>query len=153
MSTNGQKPQPEDVRAHVELLQNVIGRMASNSAAVKTWCVTLVSAIVVLLADKDMPQHIWIALAPTLLFCLLDSYYLSLEKGFRASYEAFVEKLHNNSLSTSDTYLVQQSGKASTHFMEALLSWSVFPFYTVLSTLILLGILGLTERATSCCGL
>ena len=38
------------VRAHLIILQGSIQRLADNSRACKTWCITLVSAVLVLLA-------------------------------------------------------------------------------------------------------
>jgi len=46
------KENPQVVQSHLTILQAVIQRMASNSASSKTWCVTLVSAILVIVADK-----------------------------------------------------------------------------------------------------
>ena len=41
------EPSPEDVRAHLSMMQSVITRMADNSRACKTWALTLVAAILV----------------------------------------------------------------------------------------------------------
>ena len=44
----------EDKRKHLELVQGVINRMASNSFMLKGWAVTLVAGIFALAAtDKD----------------------------------------------------------------------------------------------------
>ena len=56
--------------------------MAENSRSCKVWCVTLVAAVLVLVARTNDPQHALIALIPTLLFLVLDSYYLALERAF-----------------------------------------------------------------------
>ncbi len=82
------------VKAHLDIMQGVIQRMAANSASCKTWCISLVSAILVVAADKGKPQLVWLALLPTLMFFLLDTYYLAFEKGFRDSYKDFVLKVH-----------------------------------------------------------
>ena len=47
-----------------------------------------------------------IALAPTVLFLVLDAYYLSLEGAFRKSYDVFVAKVHSGQASTSDLYTI-----------------------------------------------
>ena len=44
------------VQAHLGIIQGVIQRMATNSAACKTWCITIVSAILVVVADKQNPN-------------------------------------------------------------------------------------------------
>src|SRR2546426_12383360 len=83
------------VQAHLSIAQSVIQRMATNSASSKAWCITLVSAILVIVANKDKPDYTWLAAIPTFLFLALDAYYLSLERGFRNSYNTFVGRLHN----------------------------------------------------------
>lgn len=61
------------VQAHLQIIQAVINRMAGNSSSCKTWCITLVSAILVVIADKGKPDFAFISLLPALLFCALDT--------------------------------------------------------------------------------
>ena len=93
------------VHKYLDILQGVINRMAANCTGCKTWCLTLVSATVVIVADKSQPEYVWIAFAPLLLFCCLDAYYLTLERSFRNRYNAFVDKLHAGQVRVSDLYL------------------------------------------------
>lgn len=120
------------VQAHLEITQSVIQRMASNSASCKAWCITLVSAILVVVADKGKPQYVLIAIIPNLLFLVLDSYYLALEKMFRESYNSFIDKLHSGKVVASDLYVVSPSGNLFTTFFVSLRSFSIWPFYLTL---------------------
>lgn len=43
------------VQSHLTMLQGIIGRLAYNSASSKTWCVSLVSALVVVVAGTGRP--------------------------------------------------------------------------------------------------
>ncbi|WP_414544018.1 hypothetical protein [Nostoc sp. CCY0012] len=43
-------PDSNSVQSYLNILQGVIARMANNSASCKTWCISLVSAILVVLA-------------------------------------------------------------------------------------------------------
>ena len=126
------------VQTHLGILQNVIERMAGNSAAAKAWCITLVSAILVVIADKHQPRFAWLALIPTLLFFGLDAYYLALERGFRESYRIFVERLHRATLKESDFYSVKPEGNFFKLVMASLLGLSVWPFYVTLLVMIYL---------------
>lgn len=126
------------IQTHLSIMQNVIQRMASNSSSCKAWCVTLVSAVLVIVADKSKPEYAWIAILPTVLFTSLDAYYLALEKGFRASYNKFISKLHKKSLTEEDLYSVLPQGKMSQLLLEALKSFSVWGFYLSLVALIVL---------------
>lgn len=126
------------VQAHLQMLQAVIQRMASNSTSCKAWCITIVSAILVLIADKGRPELAWLALLPSTSFLALDAYYLALEKAFRSSYNAFVKKLHDGRIHVDDLYAVVPKGGMSRHQVEALKSFSVWGFYFTLVALVVL---------------
>ena len=127
------------VQKHLEIIQGVISRMAENSRSSKVWCVTLVAAILVLVARTGKAEHALIALAPTALFYLLDAYYLMLEKRFRNSYNNFVDRLHVGQLVTSDLYTVIGYGSKVRIFLWAMFqSFSVLPFYFVVVVTVLL---------------
>ena len=135
--------QPHDVNSsavqvHLEVTQSVIARMAANSTSAKTWCITLVSAILVIVADKGKPDYAWLAFLPTFLFAALDTYYLALEKGFRESYEGFIKKLHANKLVPEDLFQVKPQGSFPKHLLKAALSFSIWPFYAVLVGMVLI---------------
>ncbi len=120
------------VQKHLEIMQGVIQRMADNSRSCKVWCVTLVSAILVLVARTGKAEHALIALAPTVLFYVLDAYYLALERGFRRSYERFVGKLHEERLTDSDLYNVAPTGSTPRGTLWAMFkSFPILPFYAV----------------------
>lgn len=136
-STVSDKESP-GVLAHLGILQGVIQRMAGNSSSAKTWCITLVAAILVVVADKKHPEYAFIALIPTILFLVLDAYYLGLERGFRQSYRLFVEKLHSGQLRTTDLYEVSPKGSLTKRLFAAFLSFSIWPFYVTLFVMILL---------------
>lgn len=126
----------EAVQAHLEIMQQVIQRMASNSESSKAWCITLVSAILVIVVDKGKPNYVWITIIPTVLFFILDSYYLSLEKGFRDSYNSFVSKIHAKKIEITDLFVVKPLGSPIKNFPKATLSFSILPFYITLLLMI-----------------
>ena len=126
------------IQSHLGILQGVIQRMATNSSQCKAWCITIVSAILVVVADKSKPDYAWIALIPTILFLSLDSYYLAFEKGFRESYNQFVSKIHGKGLLPNDLYSVNPSGNMNKHQMDSLKSFSVWGFYGGLIVLLII---------------
>lgn len=123
---------PQAVQAHLGIMQSVIQRMSSNSSSSKAWCIALVSAVLVIVADKSKPEYAWIAVIPTILFLSLDAYYLALEKGFRDSYNDFIDKLHRGDVQPHDLYAVVPSGSLPHQFWKALRSFSVWPMYLTL---------------------
>ena len=127
------------VQKHLEILQGVIQRMAENSRSCKLWCVTLISAILVLVARTGEPHHALIALGPAGLFWVLDAYYLALERRFRRTYNAFVATVHQARVAKTDLYTVFPSGSAIRGFFWAMFkSFSVLPFYLVAAVTIIL---------------
>ena len=130
------KENSQAVQSHLTILQSVIQRMATNSASSKAWCVTLVSAILVIVADKGKPEYALLALIPTFLFLVLDAYYLSLERGFRNAYNSFIKKLHHHDLKAEDLFVVTPQGSIFCMFFGSLCSFSVWPFYGTLTGMI-----------------
>lgn len=77
---------------HVEFLQNNIARMNQCSFQMKGWAITVISALVAVyvttISDSNPgnKMYIWIAIAPAVLFWILDAFYLSKEYKFIAIY-------------------------------------------------------------------
>ena len=117
------------VRAHLAMMQDVIRRMADNSRSCKLWCVTLVSAMLVLMSRSDEWWYALVALVPTVFLGGLDIYYLSLEQRFRNSYNDFVVRLHKGALDQSRLFMIAPSGSPFTHGLRSARSSSVWPFY------------------------
>ena len=114
-------------QSYLTLLQGVINRFAANSSNCKTWCVTLVSAIVLFSADKKLPDGLTIALIPTALFCCLDAYYLSMERDAIAIYNGFVKSptkaaLFKIPMPSGGCHRAKATARAMTSF-------SVYPCY------------------------
>ena len=129
-------PESSAVQKHLEITQGVITRMAENSRSCKLWCVTLVSAVLVLVARTENPEYALIALIPAILFLILDTYYLALERGLRDSYDTFVQKLNKDNLTSTDLYRVAPSGSVPGHFIASLGSFAIWPFYPTLLVMI-----------------
>lgn len=129
-------PDAASIQTHLGIIQNVIQRMSVNSSNCKAWCVSLVAAVLVIVADKGKPEYAWIALLPTVVFAALDAYYLALEKAFRNSYTNFIAKLHRKQLAEEDLYAIMPFGNMSKLQVQALKSFSVWGFYLSLIALI-----------------
>jgi hypothetical protein len=132
------KPDSPAVATYLGILQGVINRMATNSASCKAWCITLVSAIIVVVADKGKAGYLTIAVFPIILFFVLDAYYLGLERGFRKTYNEFVGKLHESEVAASDLFVVSPGFRTNVaNVVQALWSASVWPFYGLLVAMLL----------------
>jgi len=81
----------------IDIIQDIIKRMAFNSFMIKGWAITLV---VVTLLLKGTGYQVWIAFIPLLVFWFLDAYFLWQERMYRKLYEWVIK----NRLKT-DEYL------------------------------------------------
>jgi hypothetical protein len=138
------QPSQTAVEAHLAMMQAVIGRMASNSASCKSWCITLVSALLVVIMEKGRPEFLPIATIPILLFLALDGFYLIQEKLFRNSYDGFIAKLHRQELVSEDLYAIKPRGTWQSELMKALESFSIWPFYLAMLAFVLAAYLLIT---------
>ncbi|MBI5216187.1 MAG: hypothetical protein HY960_10585 [Ignavibacteriae bacterium] len=77
----------ENKRAHLEMIQGVINRMASNSFLLKGWIITLVAALFALAQKESNTSFMYLAYFPAIIFWALDGYYLWQERLFRKLYE------------------------------------------------------------------
>ncbi len=76
---------------HLEFIQAITKRLASNSFQMKAWNVALATAAVGFAASKDShPPAAVLAVVPSIAFWFLDAYYLGLERLYRDLYEAVI---------------------------------------------------------------
>ena len=73
--------------AHLEMIQGVVNRLASNSFMLKGWTVVLVSALFALTAGEGRVYFVYLAFLPAIAFWVLDGYFLWQERLFRALYD------------------------------------------------------------------
>lgn len=77
---------------HLEFLQNIITRMANNSFLLKGWTIALISVIVGLNKDDMGWRVVLISFFLTIVFWILDAYFLGQERYFRARYNEVRKK-------------------------------------------------------------
>src|SRR5438128_1647551 len=92
------------VTAHIGLMQAVITRLANNSASCKTWCLTLVGALVSLAGATHVPGIVMFALVPVAIFGFMDTMYLAQEKAYRDLYRRIVTKIRDRTYALADAY-------------------------------------------------
>ncbi len=80
----------------IEIIQEIIKRMAFNSFMIKGWAITLV--VLTLLLKGGEKYKVLLAFIPLLVFWFLDAYYLWQERMYRKLYEWVI----NNRLKTTE---------------------------------------------------
>jgi len=129
------------IQTQVNTLQSIISRMASNSSNCKTWAVTIISAILVVLIDKQLSKYYLISYIPLFIFWVLDCYYLGMERIFRKRYNNFIDEIEGESFSYATVFRIHASEKRFEKTVEtvrAFLSFSTSPIYIFLGIIIFL---------------
>lgn len=134
----------ENYRKHLEIIQGVISRMASNSFSLKGWAVTLVAGIFVLSGKDTDKMYFLVAYLPILVFWGLDSYYLLQERLYRALYDK-VRQLPEDKIDFSMKASPKEFKSNKNTFWNCLLSITELWFYFPLA-MISTGIIILTAR-------
>ena len=81
----------EDGRLYLQMMQDNIIRMATNSANAKTWLVTIVAAFLAMSCNiNNFDYWLLLAIAPICVFWYLDAYYLNIERGLRNREQRFI---------------------------------------------------------------
>ena len=76
---------------HLELIENIINRLAKNSFFLKGWTLIFVTALLGFMTKYSEPVYVLLTMIPTLLFWGLDGFYLRQEQLFRRLYDAVRE--------------------------------------------------------------
>ena len=114
----------ENKRKHLEFIQGVINRMARNSFLLKGWTITLVAALFAFFLKGGSQCYVFVAFFPVAVFWILDGYFLSQERLFRALYD-HVRKLNETeidfSMNTNEYRKDKRNGWVCSMFSSTLL--------------------------------
>lgn len=133
---------------HLEFLQSTISRMNNSSLQVKGWCIAIVAALMAVFATRQTHDGgndiriLIVTLLPVLVFWFLDSYFLTLEKDLRITYE-IVSGLRKSEVTITDFEIMPALGKSEkTSYISVLFSKTEIWFYLmVIGVIALVGLL------------
>lgn len=122
----------EILHKEIDLIQNVINRMANNSFLLKGWLITLIAVILALTKDSllstDLTYLSLILCLPVIVFWYLDAFFLHKEKCYRKLYDWVVENRKN-----SDEHLYSLNYKRFksdvSNVAGIMFTWTLLPFY------------------------
>lgn len=80
---------------HLEMIERIIERMASNSFMLKGWTVTMVVLVGTLSAQGSDKRFFLLAFVPIIAFWILDSYYFHLERKYQILYKNVARKSYD----------------------------------------------------------
>lgn len=126
---------------HLEMIQGIINRMASNSFMLKGWAVTLVAGVFALAAKDTDKLYFLVAYIPIIIFWGLDSYYLLQERLYRSLYDK-VRMTDESSIDFSLKASKKEFGNEKNNFWSCVIStterWFYFPLAIVCTGIIII---------------
>lgn len=72
---------------HLKMIESIIDRMGNNSFMLKGWAIGVMIAIFAFAGKGDAAECIIFTIIPLVIFWLLDSYYLFLERKYKMLYD------------------------------------------------------------------
>lgn len=122
----------EDKIRNLEMIQNIITRMANNSFLLKGWSITIISGLLSLNLERLNFAIYFLIYSVIVLFLFVDTYYLQFERRYRALYEEC------RKIPTSDFCMNLSSPKFEnkTLYYQVLLSVTELGFYLFLAIII-----------------
>ena len=117
---------------HLNMIQEIITRMGNNSFFLKQWSVGIMVAIYAF-AGKSSHKAVIVTIIPLIVFWLLDSYYLMLERKFRCLYdEVRMKKEEEIDFDMSFNFIkVNMNDVKKYCFLKILFSKTILSFYIV----------------------
>ena len=120
----------------VEIVQDIITRMGTNSFLVKGWAITLIVASLLI---TGFSYHHFVAFLPWLIFWVYDAYFLRMEKLYRKLNDWLI-----NNRSKSEEFLLDMNksslenrfGKETPCLQQVMFSKTLVVFYGVLLIMI-----------------
>lgn len=116
----------ENKQKHLEFIQGAINRMAGNLFFLRGWTITLITGLFALCAKETNQNYVLIAYFLILIFWILDGYFLSQERLFRALYDhvrALDEKAIDFSMDT------RNFKKDKNGWLQSMFSITLLVFY------------------------
>lgn len=125
----------ENKTKHLEFVQANISRMNQCSFQIKGWMITVVTALLALFASSINGEtgqgnnlFIFIAVVPTIIFWILDSYYLQQERRFRGIYNDLIGISHKVELREFEMPVGRYNGceYCLFHILFSKTQWSLY---------------------------
>ena len=121
-------------RQHLEFVQNVITRMASNSFQIKGFTMVMATLLAGLWGESKNILFLYLVIPATIMCAFVDAYYLQLERKYRKLYSNSVDQLEVKS-TLKEVYNMDVRS-ISCSYWECLFSKSIAMPYLIILLLI-----------------
>jgi hypothetical protein len=142
MTTLEEKTLREYLFREVEIVQDIITRMGTNSFLVKGWAITLIVASLLITGSS---YHHYVALLPWFLFWVYDAYFLRMEKLYRKLSDWLADnrlKSEEFLLNMNKSNLESRFGKKTPCLQQVMFSKTLVAFYGLLLVMIVFSVFG-----------
>src|SRR5258705_9570080 len=110
---------------HPEMLQSLITRMAGYGASFKSYCITVVTAVIGFAFTLHRPAVAALALLPVIAFGGADAQYLRVEPRFRDVFNLLRKEIW----AVMPSFDINSQSAPAQSFLSAVTSWSLVWFY------------------------
>ena len=142
------KHDDEAVINHMSMYQEIISRMAGNSAAIKSWGIPFITAVMAFAVTEKAYSLLWVLMGVVAMLYLLDSYYLMLEKRYRYGFINDADLVSTKKFSMGNLFKLTPSGSAGDCFKASMMSISTWPVYLTMLVGLLISYFLLAESVT-----
>lgn len=117
---------------HLNMIQEIITRMGNNSFSLKQWAVGIMIAIYAF-AGENSHKAVIVTIIPLVVFWILDSYYLMIERKFRCLYDEVRKKKEKNVdfNMNFNSIRVNMNNINNYSLIKVAFSKTILPFYLV----------------------
>lgn len=117
---------------HLNMIQRIITRMGDNSFSLKQWAVGIMIAIYAF-AGENSHKAVIVTIIPLVVFWILDSYYLMIERKFRCLYDEVRKKEEKNIDfdMNFNSIKVSMNNISNYSLVKVAFSKTILPFYLV----------------------
>ena len=122
---------------HLGMVQAIVSRMAGYSATLKNYCLTITAAICGFAVTVKEPLVLAAAVAPIIIFALLNAQYLRLERQFRALFD----EIRAGDWSKRPDFEINLKKAPPIPYWDVFFSWSIGSFYIPLGIAIIVALL------------
>ena len=126
-----------DKIAYLQMIQDPIGRMSTNSAIFKGFAAAIVAGVAALTYSTLNVWVLGLSFLPVLAFAILDIYYLTLERKFRFLFEQVRTEEHNIDFSLELTRDPVEILHAKARVWDCLQSPSIYLFYPLMLAILI----------------
>ena len=121
-----------DKTVYLQMIQNPIGRMSTNSAIFKGFAAAIVAGVAALPYNTVNVWVLGLSFLPVLTFAVLDIYYLTLERKFRFLYEQVRTGAHEIDFSLELTRDPVEILRARARVWDCVKSPCIYLFYPLM---------------------